>query len=338
MSQAAPAASVTVTSASESGSTVTCHRSLRLFTRLADVARPPDTATTSSRNLRPFILLSGSLNAILSVNALSPSCSAGTSRNDAVSGAAAGPATVAAGVSVNCLRGGPQVQIAPDTEHSRPAGSEIATSPAPSGSTVISNRSFRRSTRVPRVTRPPATWNASSRRLRKLIAMGSLNATRKRNALCPSCVSGMPSKLAVSGGGPVSGPSTVVEIPSDSDRPSAVQIAPSSSHGRPASMLTVTSPCESGSISNSHTTSRSSRPELRPPNERVPAPSGALPPTARTDVTAPPSTSTPCSPTFAGASLNATRTLIRFVPSWRSGADTNRPWRDLCDDLWSAHE
>ena len=230
---------------------------------------------------------------------------------------------------VNCLRGGPQVQIAPETEHSRPAGSEIATSPAPSGSTVISNRSFRRSTRLPRVTRPPATSKASSRRLRKLIAMGSLNATRKRNALSPSCASGRSSNDAVSGGGPVSGPSTVVEIPSDSVRPSAVQIAPSSSHGRPASRLTVTSPSESGSISNSHTTSRSCCPALRLPIERlfepVPAPPGALPPTGGlTDVTAPPSTSTPSAPTFSGASLNATRTLIRFSPSCRSGGETKR--------------
>ena len=84
--------------------------------------------------------------------------------------------------------------------------------------------------------------------------MSSLNATRKVNALSPSCASGMPSNAAVSAG-PVSGPSTVVEIPSDSVRPSAVQIAPSSSHGRPASMLTVTSPSPSGSISICHTTS-----------------------------------------------------------------------------------
>ena len=154
--------------------------------------------------------------------------------------------------------------------------------------------------------------------------MGSLNASRKRNALSPSCASGRSSKDAVSGGGPVSGPSTVVEIPSDSERPSAVQIAPSSSHGRPASRLTVTSPSESGSISNSHTTSRSCCPALRLPIERVPAPPGALPPTGLTDVTAPPSTSTPSAPTFSGASLNSTRTLIRFSPSWRSGGETKR--------------
>ena len=152
--------------------------------------------------------------------------------------------------------------------------------------------------------------------------MFSLNATRKVNALSPSCASGMFSNDAVSGGG-ASGPSTVVEIPSDSARPSAVQIAPGSPHGRPASSVTVRSPSESGSISNSHTTSRSSPPALPPPTERVPAPSGALPPTGLTDVTSPPSTSTPSAPTFSGASLNATRTFTRFDPSCCAGGDAN---------------
>ena len=128
----------------------------------------------------------------------------------AFAGALSGPATVAVGVFVSRLRGGPQVQIAPETAQSRPAGSAIVSSPSPSGSTVISNRSFRPSTRVPRVTRPPVVSNASSRRLRKLIAMGSLNATRKRNALSPSCAAGTPSNDAVSGG--PSGSSSVFRI------------------------------------------------------------------------------------------------------------------------------
>ena len=102
--QAAPAATVTVTSASESGSTVSSHRSLRLFTRPAAVARPPVTATTSSRNRRPVIMLSRSLDAILSVNALSPLCAAGTSSNDAVSGSSrAATASVAALVTLSAL-------------------------------------------------------------------------------------------------------------------------------------------------------------------------------------------------------------------------------------------
>ena len=166
-SQAAPPASVTVTSASESGLTFSFHRSLRLFTRLAFVARPPATATTSPRSLRPLILIA-SLNSSLSVNAVCPSCSAGISTKRAVSAAAPGPATVAAGVLVSCRRGLLLVQIAPETPHARPAGSAIVTSPSPSpsGRTVISNRSRRPSTRRPPVTRPPVTANASSRRLR----------------------------------------------------------------------------------------------------------------------------------------------------------------------------
>ena len=74
-----------------------------------------------------------------------------------------GPATVAEGLLVSCRRFSPFVQIAPETPHSRPAGSSIVTAPPPSGSTVISNRSRRSSTRAPRVTRPPVTANASSR-------------------------------------------------------------------------------------------------------------------------------------------------------------------------------
>ena len=77
-----------------------------------------------------------------------------------------GPATVAEGLLVNCRRGSPLVQIAPDTEHSRPAGSVIVTSPSESGLTVISNRSRRSSTRLPPVTRAPVTVNASSRSAR----------------------------------------------------------------------------------------------------------------------------------------------------------------------------
>ena len=163
-----------------------------------------------------------------------------------------GPATVAVGVLVNCRRFSPLVQIAPDVAQSRPAGSSIVTSPSPSGSTVISNRSRRSSTRTPRVTRPPVTVNASSRSARKLMPMSSLNATRKWNPLSPSWVSGMSSKLAVSAAGPDPGPSTVVEIPGDSARPSEVQIAPGASHPCTASSDTVTSPSASGSIPNSH--------------------------------------------------------------------------------------
>ena len=82
--------------------------------------------------------------------------------------------------------------------------------------------------------------------------MGSLKATRRRNAVSPSCSDGTFSKLAVSGAGPDPGPSTLVEIPGDSARPSEVQIAPGASHACTASSATVRSPSESGSIPNSH--------------------------------------------------------------------------------------
>ena len=79
---------------------------------------------------------------------------------------ATGPLTVAEIVLVRRRRGSPFVQIAPDTAQSRPAASAIVTSARDSGRTVISNRSRRPSTRLPPVTRPPLTANASSRRLR----------------------------------------------------------------------------------------------------------------------------------------------------------------------------
>ena len=141
------------------------------------------------------------------------------------------------------------------------------------------------------------------------------------------------------------GPRTVVEMCCDSTRPSSVQIAPSSSHGRHASSDIVTSPSESGSISNSHTTSPpwpsaewvveahavtppTARTEVTSPTERVGEPRAAaapdaLPSTGRTEVTSPPSTSTPRAPTFSTASLNPTRTLIAFDPSCCAGCDAN---------------
>ena len=63
--------------------------------------------------------------------------------------------------------------------------------------------------------------------------MSSLNATRTRNALSPSCASGRPSKLAVSAcscvwvSGP--GPLTMCAAPIDRALPSAVQTASSAS-------------------------------------------------------------------------------------------------------------
>ena len=269
--QARPPSSVTVTSPIEPGLTVTSHRSLRPSTRFAPVTLPPATDTDWSRNVRKLIEMP-SLNAILSLNGLDSSCSAGACTKLAVSGATAasttGPATVAAGVLVNSRRFPPRVQIAPETAHSRPPGSVIVTASSVSGATVISHRSLRPSTRRAPVTSPPDTVNESSRIDRKPIPMSSLNATRKRNASSPSCASGTPWNSAVSATG--SGPSSVVAIPSDSERPSAVQIAPASSHGRPASIRIVRSSAEPGSISNSHTLSPSSCPPPERPAERAP--------------------------------------------------------------------
>ena len=190
--------------------------------------------------------------------------------------------------------------------------------------------------------------------------MSSLNATRKWNVSSPSCASGISSKLAVSGGGPVSGPSTVVEISSDSERPSAVQTAPGSSHGRPPSIRTVTSPSESGSISNSHTAFPSSV-QVDPGSPHEPSPEGvavssfvvhvdfAVPVPSpvssggacRADRTRPPSTCTPClliSSSLASiGSLNVTFAVIRFVPSCRSGIGSNRPISGASDSLSSKY-
>ena len=141
-----------------------------------------------------------------------------------------GPATVAVGVLASCRRFSPRVQIAPETAHSRPPGSAIATSSSESGSTVIRHRSWRPSTRRAAVTSPPSTVNESSRIDRKPIPISSLNATRKWNPSSPSCTSGRPSKLAVSAGS-VSGPGPGTMCAGTADRvlPSDVQTAPSAS-------------------------------------------------------------------------------------------------------------
>ena len=231
-----PAGSVIVTAAPESGLTVILNRSRRPSTRLPPVTRPPVTVNASSRSARKLIPMS-SLKATRKWNPPSPRCAAGTSSNVAVSPAGAssgGPATVAEGLLVSWRRFSPFVQIAPETPHSRPAGSSIVTSPAPSGSTVISNRSRRSSTRAPRVTRPPVTASASSRSARKLIPMSSLNAIRNVNAL-PSCAAGTSSNVAVSGWisllwiVPVASPSPDLSFaPSGFDSVS-VNVSPSSS-------------------------------------------------------------------------------------------------------------
>ena len=129
------------------------------------MTRTPVTVNASSRSDRKLLPMS-SLKATRNWNSPWPSCSAGMFSKRAVSGSAAGPATVAVGPLVNCRRLSPLVQIAPDVAQSRPPSSVIVTSPSESGCTVISNRSRRSPTRSPRVTCPLVTVNASSRRLR----------------------------------------------------------------------------------------------------------------------------------------------------------------------------
>ena len=89
-----PAASVTVTSPSPSGSTVIRHRSWRLSTRRARVTSPPSTVNEASLIDRKLIPIS-SLNATRKWNASSPSCASGRPSNAAVSASGSGLCTVA---------------------------------------------------------------------------------------------------------------------------------------------------------------------------------------------------------------------------------------------------
>ena len=177
----------------------------------------------------------------LSVTAKASTAPAPSSTRASATAIPTGPATVAEGLLVNGRRFSPLVQIAPDTAHSRPAGSVIVTAAPESGLTVILNRSRRPSTRLPPVTRPPVTVNASSRSDRKLIPMSSLKAARKWNPPSPRCATGRPSKLAVSGSS--GGPATVADgVLVNCRRFSPlVQIAPDTAHSRPAGSVIVTS-------------------------------------------------------------------------------------------------
>ena len=94
------------------------------------------------------------------MNVPSPACSAGMPPKLAVNGSLGGPATVADGLLLNGLGSFPRVHTAPAVPEAPPPGSEIVTTSRDSGSTVISHRSWRPSTRradrgPPR--RPPPT-------------------------------------------------------------------------------------------------------------------------------------------------------------------------------------
>ena len=78
-------------------------------------------------------------------------------------GSSSGPATVADGLLLSGLGSSPRVHTAPVVPQSRPPFSVIVTASRESGSTVISHRSCRPSTRRAPVTSPSSTSKASSR-------------------------------------------------------------------------------------------------------------------------------------------------------------------------------
>ena len=194
-----PAASVTVTSPSPSGSTVIRHRSWRRSTRRALVTSPPSTVNESSRIVRKPIPIS-SLNATRKWNASSPSCASGRPSKLAVSAGSVsgpGPGTMCAGTTDRVLPS--DVQTAPSASQSSVGARAIDRSSRLSGVTVISHTPLSPSTRAAPVTAPPATVRTRVRIASGVTATASLNARRKLNAVSPSCASGSPSKLAVSG-------------------------------------------------------------------------------------------------------------------------------------------
>ena len=74
-----------------------------------------------------------------------------------------GTATVTDGLLLSGCGSSPRVQTAPVVPQSRPPGSVIATASRESGSTVISHKSWRPSTRRARVTLPAVTEKDTSR-------------------------------------------------------------------------------------------------------------------------------------------------------------------------------
>ena len=78
-------------------------------------------------------------------------------------GSSSGPATAADGLLLSGRGSLPRVHTAPAVPQSRPPGSVTATASSESGSTVISHRSWRPSTRRACVTLPAVTEKDSSR-------------------------------------------------------------------------------------------------------------------------------------------------------------------------------
>ena len=142
--------------------------------------------------------------------------------------------------------------------------------------------------------------------------MFSLNATRKRNAVSPSCASGRPSKLAVSAGssgvwvsGP--GPSTMCAATTERARPCDVQTAPSASQSSAGARVIDSASRLSGVTVIDHT-------PLSPSTRAAPV--TAPPATVRTRVRM-------ASGVTATASLNARRKLNAVSPSCASGSPSN---------------
>ena len=185
-----------------------------LSTRRLPFATPP---VMSSASRTALFLSNGSvpskissLNTSRNPNLLAPLCSAGTSANCAVRGAAPSSSADVVAVPVpGCAATEPShavvsirpsaVHSAPAVPHSRFAASTMVMFPVPSGVTVISHRSLRPSTRLAPVTLPPLTSNALSRTSTSPFAMSSLSTSRKVNGVSPSWVAGVASTCPVSG-------------------------------------------------------------------------------------------------------------------------------------------
>ena len=122
---------------------------------------PPLTRNAPLTSLQP--MSGSSLNVTWNVKSL-PLWSSGTFENLAVSGAptgsAGGPAMVADGLLLSSTGLSSFEQMAPWVPQARLPDSVTVTASSPSGSTVISQRSLRPSTRLAYVTSPFVTVNA----------------------------------------------------------------------------------------------------------------------------------------------------------------------------------
>ena len=110
-------------------------------------------------------------------------------------GHVAGPGTIVAGITDRSRP--PAVHTAPVAAQDHVGLSETITESSEAGSTSTSHRSRRWPTGSARVTSPPHTSTLWSRNSSSSVAISSLNAILKLNAVAPSCCDGRPWKLAV---------------------------------------------------------------------------------------------------------------------------------------------